>query len=487
MKIRGFLYIALTVVLLGCSSEDSSREKDNGSEIELTEKEQYFVDQYGYEPAYVAELYRMPDAEVRQVVEAFVKSQGQSESYWKLIVIQERAIPYLIAVLKDEKNYIRPSRDSHAYPNESPAERALSRLKRGHYPEIKPYLLSQVSNDDYNVRFKIASHTAAFGTDDVLESVVELANDEKEHVRSGVSIGIREAVKSGKAADNYKEKLWEVFKEIYLSGGTAMYRDPLNTLLVIDEEKAVALLNTPENLDTDNPNLERVLSVLLQTETELPADYWLSLLEVHKPGIKSSKSSRIFEKCLIALARKKHPKGRELLEKVLEEKPNDEERKLEGYQRARIDRQLIALNALMQWDGKESDYDKAFELAGEVDYDWDQVDPKYWKYLFPHYLDAEVRNGGFSQYFFNSSSDYNEECLEALKLIGATEHHRILSKATKQFGFWGPSKDRGKRQSQLENLSDEEAEALYECNDEWYDLDYPVGYYLLKYDYESGL
>jgi len=46
-----------------------------------------------------------------------------------------------------------------------------------------------------------------------------------------------------------------------------------------------------------------------------------------------------------------------------------------------------------------------------------------------HRLEAEVNNGGFHQFFLNSSGELVPETLEALPVIGANETRRLLEQA----------------------------------------------------------
>ena len=46
------------------------------------------------------------------------------------------------------------------------------------------------------------------------------------------------------------------------------------------------------------------------------------------------------------------------------------------------------------------------------------------------FLQAEVNNGGFSQYFWNSRSQFSKEALQGLRVIGAAEYADLLGKAT---------------------------------------------------------
>jgi len=44
-------------------------------------------------------------------------------------------------------------------------------------------------------------------------------------------------------------------------------------------------------------------------------------------------------------------------------------------------------------------------------------------------LEAEVNNGGFHQYFWNSSGNFARDALDGLKLIGAQAHAKLLQQA----------------------------------------------------------
>lgn len=79
-------------------------------------------------------------------------------------------------------------------------------------------------------------------------------------------------------------------------------------------------------------------------------------------------------------------------------------------------------------------------------------------------LEADVNNGGFDQYFFNSSGDQAFFAERALRLIGANRMADIVAKAVAVFGPSGVPRDRDARQVQLEPLRDGSAEL-------WDDLD----------------
>jgi hypothetical protein len=95
-------------------------------------------------------------------------------------------------------------------------------------------------------------------------------------------------------------------------------------------------------------------------------------------------------------------------------------------------------------------------------------------------LEAEVNNGGFHQYFNNSSGDNAAETVEALETIGALNVAGILKRAISRFEGNNVPKQRSVRLEVLWNKFPE--------TDEFYDLDaeflaYPddLSALLLKY------
>ncbi len=82
-------------------------------------------------------------------------------------------------------------------------------------------------------------------------------------------------------------------------------------------------------------------------------------------------------------------------------------------------------------------------------------------------LEAEVNNGGFDQFFFNSSGDNSAETIEALKLIGACAMADILTRAASKFPDQCPPPNRFDRQRLLREVSPD-ADGFDELDREFY-------------------
>ncbi|MDH0449508.1 MULTISPECIES: DMP19 family protein [unclassified Shewanella] len=81
-------------------------------------------------------------------------------------------------------------------------------------------------------------------------------------------------------------------------------------------------------------------------------------------------------------------------------------------------------------------------------------------------LEAEINNGGFDQFFFNSAGDYTEETIQALVKIGANHTADIVRRAASKFPNDMPPKDRGARQELLEDISPD-SDAFEEFDEEF--------------------
>lgn len=80
--------------------------------------------------------------------------------------------------------------------------------------------------------------------------------------------------------------------------------------------------------------------------------------------------------------------------------------------------------------------------------DWSDQERNYFSVYL---LEGEIYNGGFDQYFHNSSGDYYRYALSGLEEIGASYSLTILREATELlFGNDGPSADQADRWRMME-------------------------------------
>lgn len=79
------------------------------------------------------------------------------------------------------------------------------------------------------------------------------------------------------------------------------------------------------------------------------------------------------------------------------------------------------------------------------------------------WLEAEVNNGGFHQFFSNSSGDLTEQTVEALDVIGATKTKLLLQHAIQTaFAETAPPSDRVQRNQLLDRATESEEDRLFD-------------------------
>ena len=77
-------------------------------------------------------------------------------------------------------------------------------------------------------------------------------------------------------------------------------------------------------------------------------------------------------------------------------------------------------------------------------------------------LQAEVNNGGFEQFFFNSAGDRTRETIQALSAIGAPHTASIVGRAAAKFPGGLPPEDRFARQRLLLDRVSPDSDAFSE-------------------------
>jgi uncharacterized membrane protein YhaH (DUF805 family) len=145
----------------------------------------------------------------------------------------------------------------------------------------------------------------------------------------------------------------------------------------------------------------------------------------------------------------------------------------EKYSRPESQTQKI-LSAKSGQDAVMEIYDMLWPVSLEHPEQLSQAEKNF---VWIELLEAEVNNGGFSQYFVNSSGDNALETELALQEIGSTEFYGLLKSAIDCFPNRDVPKDRALREDLVDQLPEsvtEEWENLdsrfYECKEDLADL-----------------
>ncbi len=85
------------------------------------------------------------------------------------------------------------------------------------------------------------------------------------------------------------------------------------------------------------------------------------------------------------------------------------------------------------------------------------------------YGEAEVNNGGFDQFFFNTSGDYAHELPDAFRRIGAPRKAALAERAIAVFPQGKCPRDREKRWEAMDKIPEADEKLWDKIDDEYYD------------------
>jgi hypothetical protein len=140
------------------------------------------------------------------------------------------------------------------------------------------------------------------------------------------------------------------------------------------------------------------------------------------------------------------------------------------------------------WPPTDENWTRYFELTYKIvtsvrdeladidsDLDWyELLSPSRRAFLVAFDCECEVNNGGFDQFFLNSSGDAAGALVESLNLIGAHEAARLAEKAVAQFPE-GPARHRAIRLKQLEAIPESGRKTWGELDGEFILAKVPFG------------
>lgn len=358
------------------------------------------------------------------------------------------AIPALVRASGDKR--YRVIEESKSYLPSSPLERVLDLLEDYHPKDVVANIAPLVNDPNKHFRTIAGIALASIGSDDTIASVKISLADKDQHVRAMTLIGIRRSFEAMNASPFFLREIFETLTSIVSNPAENSYEIfnyAPNLLLDIDRDRAVKVLTKKGMLERSKPGLCDILGALNKHEIAIPKGQLDTLSKSLRLDVDKYPFSYAYGETLIAVARTEGQKTEPIIREAIAWKK-------EGLSE-RAAQALCVLRGLS--DPSESVCKRCEDLGFE------RLSLAEQQYFAVGLLKGEVDNGGFSQYFFNSSGAYAREALSGLKAINAEKTVEIMRDAMATFGKDGPSRDRAARQDQLAKLftaQDKEFERL---------------------------
>jgi HEAT repeat protein len=403
----------------------------------------------------VADLAQRPADEL---VELLLDDDGHFHVARAVEAAGPRTVPALIAAIGDprfrKKTDPRVLERMHAVERRSePLVTVLDCLAKFGPPEALPAVAPLVSDANDEVRRRAALVVGSTGADEALDLLRVSCADEDSYVRSYACTGTLRAIAAGRAAESFRAGAFDAIEPlIELESFPSGNREAFQCLLRLDKTRAAELLTRPEHLAAERPGVSESLDALLQADVVIEPTLLISLAEELEHTANEYARKCVMPSVLLHLARAGSDAAMQVIERATHS-PTAEVR--EG-----------AAKALTLRAGLTDPFGPTLEQLNEQG--WRSLTEPQRLALAPRMLIWEVENGGFAQYFVNSSGDHWPDALEGLAEIGAAATRDLLQQATDHFGPDGPSTDRDVRHRQLAQLMKKKDKAFRSIEDAFY-------------------
>ncbi|VTR94950.1 pf14300 domain protein : PBS lyase HEAT domain protein repeat-containing protein OS=Planctomyces limnophilus (strain ATCC 43296 / DSM 3776 / IFAM 1008 / 290) GN=Plim_2746 PE=4 SV=1: DUF4375 [Gemmata massiliana] len=402
-----------------------------------------------------------PDQLSQEKIDQFVGDLIKKKLEWPMPRIFDRlgarAVPSLLRAL-DDSLYLQPYRGRYApgLPLES-----LIRLLEPFAPaEMLGRLVELVTHKDAKIRRAVAG---MFGHLAALDVWLTVSRDPDEDVQRYALWGIDSALTAKRVTPEFAVgALDRVIELVDHSGSDSdIVRAAAKVAARLDPARALTEFLNLKRFTANNPRLYYLLKAANEHDIQLPPDRVSLLLIELRP-----KADEYFGGCaigylLLQLARQKTDDARRWAEEVNSwSRPGSAGGKY--ISRAAADA-LALLNGI---NNPTSVVLRRLETVRDVDL----LTAPQSAYYVAWILDAEVCNGGFAQYFVNSSGDTAGRAVSAFETIGSLGHAAIVRRAVALFGKQGPATDREERHDQLAKMSAKQDAEMNQLATEYYDV-----------------
>lgn len=385
----------------------------------------------------------------QQLAELVAAIRVRPLSYEERQAIQragDAAVPLLQTALRDE------TFQSHRYGKDvlagSPLETALDLLEPFALPAAS-VLEPALRHDDDSIRSYALYHLARCGNDDAIDALKAGLRSESEKCRTWTLMGLEFLKRSGRGSKTFRAALFDAALPLIEDVDYSPAEHAPRALLVLDFERAKGILLGKNVLRPEAKWINYILRALRDEKVAVPVGELRDLLAAIKNKATKYPFDYTYAEGLMLLAMAEGAKATDLIADAMKW-GNDRVR--EGAAEAN---QIAA--------GVANPYAVVIDVYRREGAKGLSQPQLYYLTLF--FLDAEVQNGGFSQFYFNSSGDLAPHAVAAARAVGAAKIADLVQKANGLFGKPGPSADRNERMDQLSKV---DLQALNELDTQFY-------------------
>ena len=408
-----------------------------------------------------ADLVDRPD-DIAAVVD-FVVFEAQSERQaWSelqlLGKLHEKRFPRVLEILRDPtlKDELLLTQDNEYSFPEGPINRVCRILDWGNDtpPHEAAKLLSPYLDEkNKEIRKDVAAVIGSIASMDALDDIRKALNDDEPYVKSYVLNGLISTINRNQIDPSVCGELFETVSAKWPDDTDFEVSEYIpNVLLGLDHDRGLNFLLQDELFTIKFEPCWRILQAFHERSIMIERHRIKQVLDEAASVPLEYPVGNVFEYGLPLLGAHRNTEDLQLLERLVDHENED----VSGGA-------IEALYQFHRYYDRIRDYRDIEEQNG-----WNALN-KIERHIFAvELLDMEINNGGFAQYYFNSTAESWPDALEGLKAMGASKRHNLLLETIAEFGDEEPSIDRQKRDHQLAKIVRKHEDPFHRQDSAWY-------------------
>jgi hypothetical protein len=423
------------------------------------------LDQFHQEVNNAAATLAGSPAKISQLVDYFVFDAKSSDDAWTekrtLAKLGTQAYPRALEILRDpslKERLVELSNDSDALLAEAPINRLCDLFDLDAPPpeEAAPLLAPYLQSDSEEIRKDVALILGSIASVESLPALRRALVDQDEYVRSYALMGIERAINGGRVQALAKGEIFQAVAAMWPEDTSHTVGDRIPSILLkLDRELAMDFLLDNQLFTIQFPRLYCILEAFNQESVEVPRARLLAILKDAGNQPLQFPIDYVFQEALPLLAAHRNHEDLATFERLLNDKNKHVVRG--------------AIEALRQFHREDKQIRDLWKVVDESG--WDALTDVEKQIYAIQLLDMEVNNGGFAQYYFNSSGDSWQDALSGLDKIGAVQRHQLMLATLEKFIDSSPSQDRDKRMSQLSQIARKHEDPFNRQDNAWYEIE----------------
>ncbi|MFN0020396.1 MAG: DUF4375 domain-containing protein [Pirellulaceae bacterium] len=402
----------------------------------------------------IEEAQHWNDKQIETAVRRYVFEDGGPQDYRVLASLGPRTTTALLKLLGDES-----LRSKLLTGSDLPFASVCDLLTENPTAEAVPLLVPFLEAQSKEIREGTAELLGTIGADSVVAPVRKALQDSDEYVRSYALMGLERAGEANRLSDACRQELFPDVQRLLLEGKNC---DHAGLLLEMNKDKATEFFLSDAILNPKAESLHHVLRELNERGIIVPRERLLVLIEqLEATSLEHPQHFRLAE-ALHCLGKHKNSDDRAILERFLSHSDQDVTKG--------------AADGMLALHGLDGFLDRIWKAKGPASLTQPQRN-----YLAVVSLDDEVNNGGFSQYFFNSSGDDWQTALSGLEEMGSKERLAMFKEALAKFDKSSPSESRNQRMDQLAKIESGKDSVFDELNTRYFKYEEDLGVLMMRY------